>query len=414
VAEKPPKMTRVVRSLKGPWGESVELNIPPEKLKDPTFVPRLSFNASPQRPRADAELARIWETPDYAFFIDANLANPREGAGLWTQLLVGENRVHLTPRVFKELLPYFERHPDHPLVDAIKSEHPSLVIHDEPKTDDRGVAVRDYYVELLARRRFIADMKRRSFERREGREPTDAELAALAGDLQREFGERGVLLSKKAPSPYFTDEHLVYAAVSHALRTGQPTMIVSGDYDVEEQFYKLVELLTRHYFSMCLADHYCRSQRTFRPLPIPPTLTDAKVMEPYGATVLDLGDRGLHDFVPPRPHFVPVGCLSLNPTYASHVIYGAEREMSTVLGVKERTRGLNTERLGGRNLHVWGTPPTLPPEYQGAAFICRDRRFPSPDGRMEISVLDHLYALWSKANHSTVASIPQSSLLQLP
>jgi hypothetical protein len=407
-------MTRVGRSLNRPWDESVELNIPPEKLKDPTFVARLSFRGSRQVPRAEAELDKIWGAPDYAFFIDANLANPSEGPELWSQLLEGENRVHLIPRVFKELLPYFERHSDHPLVDAIKDEHPSLVIHDEPKAGDPGVDVRDYYVELLARRRFVADMNRRLFEKREGREPTDAELATLAADLQREFGERGVLLSKKAPSPYFTDEHLVYAAVSHALQTGQPTLIVSGDYDVEEQFYKLVELITRHYFSMCLADHYLHNPRAFRPLPIPPTLTDPKVMEPYGATVLDLGDRGLHDFVPPRPRFLPVGCISLNPIYGSHVIYGAEREMSAVLGVKERTGGLNTERLGGRNLHVWGTPPTLPPEYQGAAFICRDRRFPSPDGRMEISVLDHLYALWSKASHSTVVSLPQSSQLHLP
>ncbi len=223
-----------------------------------------------------------------------------------------------------------------------------------------------------------------------------------------------MLLAKKAPSPYLTDEHLVYAAVEHAIRTGQPTLIVSGDYDVEEQFYKLVELLTRHYFSMCLANHYRRNPSAFRPRPIPPTLTDPELMEPYGGAVLDLGDRGLHDFVPRSPHFVPVGCISMNPTYASHIIYGAEREMSAVLGVKERTRGLATERLGGRNLHVWGTPPTLPPEFQGAVFICRDRRAPSPNGRMEISVLDHLYALWSKANHSTVVSRPGSSLLHLP
>jgi hypothetical protein len=47
--------------------------------------------------------------------------------------------------------------------------------------------------------------------------------------------------------------------------------------------------------------------------------------------------------------------------------------MFKVIGVKERTRGLATEVLGGRNMHVWGTPPTFPPEYSGEAFICFDR-----------------------------------------
>jgi hypothetical protein len=40
------KLTRVGRSLTRPEGEPIDLDIPPEKLKDPTFVARLSFRPS--------------------------------------------------------------------------------------------------------------------------------------------------------------------------------------------------------------------------------------------------------------------------------------------------------------------------------------------------------------------------------
>lgn len=102
VDEKRLKLTRVGRSLTRPEGEPIDFDIPPEKLKDPTFVARLSFRPSAKVPRAQAGLENVWKAHDHAFFIDANLASTAEGPELWSQLLQGEKRVHLIPRVFRE------------------------------------------------------------------------------------------------------------------------------------------------------------------------------------------------------------------------------------------------------------------------------------------------------------------------
>jgi hypothetical protein len=83
--------------------------------------------------------------------------------------------------------------------------------------------------------------------------------------LQAAFGERTLQLNLKPLSPYKTDEALVFQAVYHAVTTGQPTKIFSGDLDVEEQFYMMVRVLTAHYYELLLGHGYAADFTSFSP-----------------------------------------------------------------------------------------------------------------------------------------------------
>ena len=108
----------------------------------------------------------------------------------------------------------------------------------------------------MRRRAFeVADER---FEREHGRAPDEAEREVLRKELEKELGPRGFMLAKKGFSDLPTDEALVYLAVEFALSTGRPTMILTGDADVEEQFFKLLWLINTHYRGMLLADRAMR------------------------------------------------------------------------------------------------------------------------------------------------------------
>jgi hypothetical protein len=53
--------------------------------------------------------------------------------------------------------------------------------------------------------------------------------------------------------------------------------------------------------------------------------------------------------------------------------FNAETQMRDLLLVKGKTRGLNTEKLGGRNCHIWLAPLALPENLRGCA-LAQDRR----------------------------------------
>jgi hypothetical protein len=221
-----------------------------------------------------------------------------------------------------------------------------------------------------------------------------------------------MLLCRKPISPNYTDETLVYLAVEHALRTGQPTMLLTTDPDVEEQFFKLIELVTIHYFAMLVAREYCANFAAFKPRVLTgPELTDlSHAFE--SVTALDLGNRRIHDFRPPKIEFVPISCCLLG-THVSHVTYGAETAMSEVLDIKARTGGRSTNLLGERDLHAYFMPPIRKPTDSNSALISRDHGDSVPGTKLIISKLDGLAAINTKLNMSSVVMAPQSSRVLL-
>src|SRR5216684_1224101 len=103
------------------------------------------------------------------------------------------------------------------------------------------------------------------FREEQERDPSPDEM--MAG-VQRTFSERGLALAHKdgrsvVLDKWATDESLVYLAAAHALETGRPTVILTKDQDVLEQFYKLWWFLDTHYRAMLMAEHYSRNRFAF-------------------------------------------------------------------------------------------------------------------------------------------------------
>jgi hypothetical protein len=67
--------------------------------------------------------------------------------------------------------------------------------------------------------------------------------------------------------------------------------------------------------------------------------------------------------------------------------------MAGLLQAKERTGGLNTERLTPRNCHIWLGPLPIPDEYRGCAALVIDRRVKMRTAPVALPALDINQAL---------------------
>jgi hypothetical protein len=409
-----PKLTGIGRLLHGAHAnDPISLPISSEKYDDPTFIPRLSFRPSPRRPTDLEQMIRALPlNHDHALFIDTNLVNmPDEW---WHTLLDEPDRVHVTGRVLRELVPILQRRTSHPLRRALEDKNPALVLCTDPDEESANRVFR-YYLFLLAARRLHIEGAVKRFREQHQRDPTREELIELRMRLQRWAGERALRVNSQPISPLRTDEALVVLAVTHAVRTGQPTKILSADLDVEEQFYVMVRLLTTHYYEMLLSAEYASDFASFRPKPIAPERmrTYARLYEERSAVAIEKDGRGIHDFISSAFSFVPVGCWTLGDKYSSELVYGAETAMSAVLSMKASTNGLSTDRLGGRCAHPWLIPEELVEVGPGRALVAYDTTaFDMPDG-LRVSHLDLMSTYWPGDPHASVAK-PQESALFVP
>jgi hypothetical protein len=111
---------------------------------------------------------------------------------------------------------------------------------------------------------------------------------------------------------------------------------------------------------------------------------------------VDLDSRVL----PQTYHFVPITCLVAGSTL-TELSFAAETEMARVFGMKLTTGGLNTDRLGGVNLHYWLAPLPLSRELRDCVGLALDRRSPplkDTDGRIPWFDIDQ--ALFAGERHS--------------
>lgn len=373
----------------------------------PSFVPRLSFRFGPQLPAADADIPSFLAAAnDHALFLDSSVLRRQIDDELWDELLRVPRRIFLIEKVLRELAAHFAAVPEHPLRKAIRARNPALVVHQEPASGSPGFNALLYYLNLLVTRRFVLQRAIDRYHREHGVEPEAEARRGIEAQIQRDFGERGLMLCKKPPSPLFTDEVLVYLAIRHAVRTGQPTMILTGDHDIEEQFLKAIELITIHYFAMLVAREYKRDPLSFHPRVV--DVEDAEVGRLFeAATLLDLGSRRVQDFRPASIEFVPISCCLLGH-YFSQLTYGAETAMSEVLDVKDRTGGRSTDLFGERDVHAYFVPevPNIPGRH--AALISRDVRETVSGSDIGLAKLDCLAAISTGLNMSTVTSAPSS------
>jgi hypothetical protein len=398
------KHTRTSQFLSRPWDVETR-SVPDHLVDDHTFIPRLTWRALPLVPTTASDVVNmIGEGAGHAWFVDNSFIDDDRDRTVIEALIEPPNQVHLVAPVLAELAPWLDRRPSHPLTRAIRDKDPSIVMPSMP-TEGNGSHVFNYYTGLLAMRRRITPLVRDSLQD-SGRAHETQDQAAVLAHLQRQFGDRGRLLATKDAGPMHTDEIVVYMAVEHALRTGQPTMILANDADVEEQFFKLVWLMSGHYRAMHCARSYMADHGAHR-LASPPASAlnqPDRPIEPTGAILVDGGwGPKLEGAIPPSP-FVPISCFN-GRDRVTQITFGGERGMADLLNVKDKTRGMSSDLLGARNVHAPVPMHLLPGDGRHYVLLARDRTLESAKP-LHLSLLDAHFAVLNSERPGHVRMVP--------
>lgn len=369
--------------------------VPRGIAEHPTFIRRLNWKFTPRISIDEAKVAEsIARAPEEAvWFVDNNVFSEETDLAIVEALLEVPGRMVLTPLVNQELLAWLPRHRDHPMARALEAGTMKAAYWAPPEPGRAGRTAYEYYLALLRQRRYVLRAAEDRFRREYGRDPEPAERHTLQGEIQKELGARALVIARKGPGTLPTDEALVYLALHHALTTGRPTQILTADGDVEDQFVKLAWLVNTQYRGMLIADQYVRDFAAFRPRAFPkPFLAEAGCpFESEAATLIDRGDPRLERFLPPAPHCVAFACWRIG-TYFNSSTFMAEQEMGRLLDIKDRTGGLSTDRLGGRNVHPYLGCLPLPTQDAMAAALVFDKRLPLSGTNVAVPRLDVLLA----------------------
>jgi hypothetical protein len=315
-------------------------------------------------------IERLAARSDWMIFPDANTINIGV-EDLWPELLSRPRRLAVTTRVIAEVDGVLSKRPEHPLYQAVETGNKALLVRPDAKYGTPGSIAQDYYLGLMVSRRKMLDTLRGGFILKHGRKPNSDEEATMWKMMQSELSRERILLNAKAPSPILTDEHLVYHAVTHALETAQPTIILSGDFDVAAQFRHLIRLILSHYRSMLFAERYEQDFASFRPHSIPPDALRGFFLD-QPAVHIDLDACGPNDPLPPeQPTSVAISCMTVTPQHVSEMLFKGETHMFEAVLMKGKTGGLSTDRLTGRNLHAWHVLPEI---ASGRGVVASDIR----------------------------------------
>jgi hypothetical protein len=334
----------------------------PERIEDvyqeaDKRLERLSFGFASTTRRENALLAeRLAARTDWMIFPDTNQLDVL-GDDLWEALLEHRRHVALTARVVREIDGPLSRRTDHPLYRAVQD---GVVLSRPDAPDGFHLFAQEYYIALIMAWRSVRSVLEWSAAMKAGEPPGDAEKARIRKMIDREVERDRIIIETKEAKrvacgkPLLcTDEHLVYHAISYALETGQPTMILSGDNDVASYFRHTIEMMLKHYRAMMIADRYADDPALFTLAQIPAEEAAGYFMPADDVQSIDLRHLRGH----PRPtgesEPVAISCMTVTPHHVSELIFNAETGMYRVIRVKGETGGLNTDRLDGRNLYAW-------------------------------------------------------------
>jgi hypothetical protein len=413
----PPKMTPTSRHILTTEPDEVVELPPPDLHSIPdgrSAVPRLSLGTTPQMPFKPDRFIEIITKANWSPLIlcDANLFIARTDPSIWNALFI--RRIGLVPPVLHELASWLAS----PTNNIFVRDRVVKMLNHEPgppfelvQFDSNDPIIRtsiEYYVNLLGIRKRLFGLLEYQFEQTHGRPPSPAEVESLA---KRFFGERGYQRGKKgregekAGQP-FADEVLVVTAFLQALAFGQEVLILTRDSDLQEQFYKMQWLLDTHYRSMLLAEWYANDPGAFAAVPMP--RDDERVRDAFvGEDNLLLRRTGWTPYAVLPKDFTAVNiyCWLLKGEGPHATItatsFCAERNMLEVFRIKGTTGGLNTDRLDGRNLHIWLSP--LPFEAGQWVGVVRDNRVDIKSARIPLLDLQHALCTAERFRHVVVA-----------
>lgn len=393
------KATRTTRYLMGTTSsqgfDGIRKEMIPPSPADHVFVPRLGFVMTPKEDYDIAELCNGISNHlnDALFFCDTSLFDDRTDDRLWLTLLQSNGKIVLIPSVLHELEPWLSTHKDHIVAKAILNKDSCIEFGGLDASDAEQHANFAYYVNLLGIRKRVLRLRIIEFERINGRSPDENEITKMKEEIHQTYNSRGYLLANKgakaegAPN-FYTDEALVFLAVLTGISTGRKVMILSKDEDIQEQFYKLLWLLDTHYRGMLLADLFSSDPSRFTSHPLPksdPALEDAFTGE--NNFLIERSDELLEEMLPESFSFVGLYCWIVGEKL-TQTTFGAEQEMARLLGIKAKTGGLNTDKLDGRNCHIWLAPLDVSRKLRACAAIVQDKRLELKSSTIAIPILD--------------------------
>lgn len=377
--------------------------VPAWVVSHPTFVPRLTWRVSKTDTDLEA-LSRALRLNAHAIFPDTSIFDDElDQEQLWRPVLEGSGAIMLTSHVIRESTPHLgERRDRHPIVRALVDRHPRVIFGADGFIGGDVLVACDYYLSLLRARRRVLEPLIAHHVSETGKAPEPTDMIRMRMEVQRELGNRAVKLERKAgDTSVFTDEHLVVVAIEHALRTGEPTIILTRDWDVEEQFFKLLWLLDTHYRAMLLARKYRNEFARFSPRRI--TQKQAKGLLVGDNNVWFERDPDLGFVLPSIFRFVPISLVRITDQ-TTQLTLGAETGMYEVLRTKARTGGRNTDLLGDRNMHISAGPLHLNSGHD-VAIVGHDQCYASPGGKVHVAGLDVLQAIYSQERHSSLVKV---------
>ncbi len=305
----PPQRPRKPAVLRTPTSRFVARRGSYEGPLEPSLVPRLSarFHEAPYDPEA---LVRVVSDSHHSLFLDTSAFDFEMPHEVWPRIIESRQLV-LVGGVLRELEPWLARNKSHPAAQAVLARDPHIDFYARSALPATMWVGATFYVNLLVRRKQLLSVVQFDLARRLERPATEQEVQR---EVQRTYGERGWLLARKERAGFkeisHVDEELVCLAVANALYTRTPTVIVTRDKDVFEQFYKLWNLIDLDYRSVLLANSYATAFSGYRPRPLvldEPWLRDVFVDDSNNVAFERADD--LDELVLPREFdFVPISC----------------------------------------------------------------------------------------------------------
>lgn len=268
-----------------------------------------------------------------------------------------------------------------------------------------------YYIRLLGIRKHGFAITREKLERERGGPVSNQEVS----DYLRDTGgtPRAQLLGKQGDNPkvaehLYNDERLVACALIEGIATGQEVTIVTSDEAVLDQFFKGINLLSWHYLAMLLAERYSNEPLRFETREV--DNPDSSVFAGDKVVLVPKSSALPFELLPRTARHVFLHCVLIqrDVTRASFL---ADRDMVRMLHVKHRTGGLNTDRLQGKNCHLFPCEAARE-ECEGYAVIASDKTAPAGHG-MSVSALDLGLSITSN-ERATWTRMVDPRVLELP
>jgi hypothetical protein len=215
-----------------------------------------------------------------------------------------------------------------------------------------------HYVDLLSLRKRLGIREAGEFAAEHGREP---ESQDLRNRLSRKYHQRVVPIAmegweKAGARNYTADEELVVSAVTTAIMTGEPVLILTRDTDVFDQFMKLFEMMLGDYSAFRFAEVLAAQgdDMPMQRIPVDRSNDFGFTGDSIDCIVISSADA---ERLPPTRH-TPVHCFCAlvgnhcDDPKVSIAGYCLETEMQSLLRVKYDTSGKNTKRLDDNDVTI--------------------------------------------------------------